>query len=259
MNKAFTAAQPQIKSYDPIWEQVRREAEETSANEPVLASLIYATILSEPTLEDAICHTVAHRLQPSVDTGLLVKTFREVLSEEPGLGEYFRADIMAVAKRDPACRRYLEPLFFFKGFVALETYRFANRLWQSGRRDFALYLQSQSSRVFAVDIHPAARMGKGIMLDHATGIVIGETAVVGDNCSMLHGVTLGGTGNERDDLRQHVTNGKQAQGNESGRRMALRSRRSSGPSRFVSGASGKVAAHDVRHGASWRRGAGDLD
>ena len=204
MNKAFTAAQPHIKSYDPIWEQVRREAEETSANEPVLASLIYSTILSEPTLEDAICHTVAHRLQPSVDTGLLVKTFREVLSEEPGLSEYFRADIMAVAKRDPACRRYLEPLFFFKGFVALETYRFANRLWQSGRRDFALYLQSQSSRVFAVDIHPAARMGKGIMLDHATGIVIGETAVVGDNCSMLHGVTLGGTGNERDDRHPKI-------------------------------------------------------
>jgi serine O-acetyltransferase len=166
--------------------------------------LIYATILSEPTLEDAICHTVAHRLQPSVDIGLLVKTFREVLSEEPGLGEFFRADIMAVAKRDPACRRYLEPLFFFKGFVALETYRFANRLWQSGRKDFALYLQSQSSRVFAVDIHPAARMGKGIMLDHATGIVIGETAVVGDNCSMLHGVTLGGTGNERGDRHPKI-------------------------------------------------------
>jgi serine O-acetyltransferase len=204
MNKAFTAAQPQIKSYDPIWEQVRHEAEETSANEPVLASLIYATILSEPTLEDAICHTVAHRLQPSVDTGLLVKTFREVLAEEPGLSEFFRADIMAVAKRDPACRRLLEPLFFFKGFVALETYRFANRLWQSGRKDFALYLQSQSSRVFAVDIHPAARMGKGIMLDHATGIVIGETAVVGDNCSMLHGVTLGGTGNERGDRHPKI-------------------------------------------------------
>ena len=115
MNKAFTAAKPQIKSYDPIWEQVRREAEETSADEPVLASLIYATILSEPTLEDAVCHTVAHRLQPSVDTGLLHKTFRQVLTEDPGLGDIFRADIMAVAKRDPACRRLIEPLFFFKG------------------------------------------------------------------------------------------------------------------------------------------------
>jgi serine O-acetyltransferase len=203
MNKAFTAAKPQIKSYDPIWEQVRREAEETSA-EPVLASLIYATILSEPTLEDAVCHTVAHRLQPSVDTGLLHKTFRQVLTEDPGLGDIFRADIMAVAKRDPACRRLIEPLFFFKGFVALQTHRFAHRLWQSGRKEFALYLQSQSSRVFAVDIHPAARLGKGMMLDHATGIVIGETAVVGDNCSMLHGVTLGGTGNERDDRHPKI-------------------------------------------------------
>jgi len=204
MNKAFTAAQPHIKSYDPIWEQVRREAEETRANEPVLASVIYATILSEPSLEDAVCHTVAHRLQPSVDAGLLHKTFREVLAEEPSLGDIFRADIMAVAKRDPACRRLIEPLFFFKGFVALQTYRFAHRLWQSGRKEFALYLQSQSSRVFAVDIHPAARLGKGMMLDHATGIVIGETAVVGDNCSMLHGVTLGGTGNERGDRHPKI-------------------------------------------------------
>src|SRR5262245_16687069 len=207
MTKGFTAAQPQIKSYDPIWEQVRREAEETSANEPVLASVIYATILSEPTLEDAVCHTVAHRLQPSVDAGLLHKTFREVLVEDPGPGEIFRADIMAVAKRDPACRRLIEPLFFFKGFVALQTYRFAHRLWQSGRKEFAFYLQSQSSRVFAVDIHPAARLGKGMMLDHATGIVIGETAVVGDNCSMLHGVTLGGTGNERGDRHPKIGRG----------------------------------------------------
>jgi serine O-acetyltransferase len=204
MSKPFTAAQPQVTSYDPIWDQVRREAEETSANEPVLASVIYATILSEPTLEDAVCHTVAQRLQPSVDTGLLHKTFREVLRAEPGLGDIFRADLMAVAKRDPACRRLFEPLFYFKGFPALETHRFAHRLWQAGRKDFALYLQSQSSRMFAVDIHPAARIGKGLMLDHATGIVIGETAVIGDNCSMLHGVTLGGTGNEYGDRHPKI-------------------------------------------------------
>jgi len=207
MSQSFAAAKPQVESCDPIWDRVRREAEETSANEPVLASLIYATILSEPTLEDAICHTVAHRLQPSVDTGLLHKTFRGVLALDPTLGEIFRADLMAVAKRDPACRRLLEPLFFFKGFVALETYRFSHRLWLDGRRDFALYLQSQSSRVFAVDIHPAAQLGRGIMLDHATGIVIGETAVIGDNCSLLHGVTLGGTGNERGDRHPKIGSG----------------------------------------------------
>jgi serine O-acetyltransferase len=204
MNKRFGAAQPQIRSYDPIWDQVRHEAEDTSANEPVLASLIYTTILSEPTLEDAICHTVANRLQPSVDTGLLHKTFRGVLAAEPALGDVFRADLMAVAKRDPACRRLLEPMFFFKGFAALATYRFAHHLWKSGRKDFALFLQSQSSRIFGVDIHPAAELGKGIMLDHATGIVIGETAVIGDNCSLLHGVTLGGTGNERGDRHPKI-------------------------------------------------------
>jgi len=204
MHKSSTAAKPQVQSYDPIWTQVRSEAEETSANEPVLASLIYATILSERSLEDAICHNLAYRLQPSVDTGLLNKTFREVLAGDPSLGDIFRADIMAVAKRDPACRRFIEPLLYFKGFLALQTHRFAHRLFQDGRRDFALFLQSLSSRVFGVDIHPAARMGRGIMLDHATGIVIGETAVVGDNCSMLHGVTLGGTGNERGDRHPKI-------------------------------------------------------
>ena len=204
MQKTFTAAKPQIQSYDPIWSQVRKEAEEMSANEPVLASLIYATILSEPTLEDAVCHSLAHRLQPSVDAGLLDKTFREVLAVDPSLGETFRADIVAVAKRDPACRRFIEPLLYFKGFPALQTHRFAHRLWLDGRRDFALFLQSLASRVFAVDIHPAARLGKGIMLDHASGIVIGETAVVGDNCSILHDVTLGGTGSEGGDRHPKI-------------------------------------------------------
>ena len=178
---------PDVKRLDPIWTQVRCEAEETSTREPVLASLIYATILSEPTFEDAVCH--------------------EVLSAEPGLGDVFRADLMAVAKRDPACRRLIDPLLYFKGYHALETFRFSHALWHSGRYDFALYLQSLSSRILQVDIHPAARIGKGVMLDHATGIVIGETAVIGDNCSLLHGVTLGGTGNERGDRHPKIGSG----------------------------------------------------
>jgi serine O-acetyltransferase len=207
MQKSSGAAKPQIKSYDPIWSQVRREAEDVSASEPALAGFIYATILCQPRLEDAVCHRLAQRLQPSLDAGLLHKTFHEVLESDPSLGDTFRADIMAVAKRDPACHRLIEPLLYFKGFHALETYRLAHALWQAGRRDFALYLQSLSSRVFQVDINPAARIGKGIMLDHATGIVIGETAVVGDNCSMLHGVTLGGTGNEHDDRHPKIGRG----------------------------------------------------
>ena len=207
MQKSSGAAQPQIKSYDPIWSQVRREAEEVSASEPALAGFIYATILCQKRLEDAVCHRLAQRLQPSLDAGLLHKTFHEVLNAEPGLGDTFRADIMAVAKRDPACSRMIEPLLYFKGFHALETYRLAHLLWQAGRKDFALYLQSLSSRVFQVDIHPAAKIGKGILFDHATGIVIGETAVVGDNCSMLHGVTLGGTGNEHGDRHPKIGRG----------------------------------------------------
>jgi serine O-acetyltransferase len=198
---------PEITRLDPIWTQVRREAEETSAREPVLASLIYATILSEPSFEDAVCHRLAQRLEHSVDSGLLHKTFHEVMLGEPALGDVFRADLMAVAKRDPACRRLIDPLLYFKGYHALETHRFSHALWNAGRYDFALYLQSLSSRILQVDIHPAARIGRGVMLDHATGIVIGETAVIGDNCSLLHGVTLGGTGNERGDRHPKIGSG----------------------------------------------------
>jgi serine O-acetyltransferase len=208
MQKPFAAAEPQIKSYDPIWSQVRREAEEISRSEPALGGFIYATVLSHARLEDAVCHRLARRLQhAALDSGLLHKMFHEVLEAEPSLGDAFRADLMATAKRDPACSRIIEPLLYYKGFHALETYRIAHSLWKAGRKDFALYLQSLISRFLQVDIHPAAVIGKGIMFDHATGIVIGETAVVGDNCSMLHGVTLGGTGNEKGDRHPKIGRG----------------------------------------------------
>lgn len=208
MNKPFAATEPQIKSYDPIWSQVRREGEAISAAEPALGGFIYATVLSHARLEDAVCHRLARRLQhAALDPGLLHKTFNEVLTEHPWLGEAFRADLMATVKRDPASSRLIEPLLYFKGFHALETYRIAHELWKAGRKDFALYLQSLTSRFLQVDIHPAAVIGKGIMFDHATGIVIGETAVVGDNCSMLHGVTLGGTGSEKGDRHPKIGRG----------------------------------------------------
>ena len=147
-------------------------------NEPALGGFIYATILSQERLEDAVCHRLAQRLNHSdVDAGLIGQTFTQVLADQPELGRAFRADLAAVYDRDPACSRYIEPLLYFKGFHALVTHRFAHELWKQGRRDFALYLQSQSSRIFAVDINPAAKIGIGIMLDHGTGIVIGETAV----------------------------------------------------------------------------------
>ena len=175
------------------------------AAEPALGSFIYATVLSHDRLEDAICHRLAQRLDHSdVDAVLINQTFQALLDEHPELGGIFRADLAAVFDRDPACNRYLEPLLYFKGFHALVTHRFAHALWHEGRRDFALFLQSQASRMFAVDIHPAARFGQGIMLDHATGIVVGETAVVGNNCSFLHGVTLGGSGKETGDRHPKI-------------------------------------------------------
>jgi serine O-acetyltransferase len=200
-----TAQVSNVAAVDPIWAEVRREADDVVRAEPALAGFIYATILSKERLEDAVCHRLAQRLNHSdVDAGLIAETFAQVLDTHPELGRAFRADLAAVHDRDPACRRYIEPLLYFKGFHALVTHRFAHALLSHGRRDFALYLQSQSSRIFAVDINPAARMGVGIMLDHGTGIVIGETAVVGDNCSILQNVTLGGTGKETGDRHPKI-------------------------------------------------------
>jgi len=205
MPQSRSAARSELKSVDPQWVQIRQEAEALAASEPALASFIYATILSHERLEDAICHRLVHRLEHSeVDAGLLRQTFDEVLEEQPDLGQVFRADLAAVYDRDPACSRLIEPVLYFKGFHALQTQRFANALWKKGRQDFALYLQSQNSSVLDADIHPAATIGRGIMLDHASGIVIGETAVIDDDVSMLHGVTLGGTGKEIGDRHPKI-------------------------------------------------------
>ena len=194
-----------LETVDPIWSAVREEAEAVVRAERALGGFIYATILSHQRLEDSICHRLAQRLNHAdVDAGLIGQTFAEVLERRPELGISFRADLAAVYDRDPACTRYIEPLLYFKGFHALVTHRFAHALWQEGRTDFALYLQSQSSRIFAVDINPAARIGNGLMIDHGTGVVIGETAVVGDNCSILQSVTLGGNGKETGDRHPKI-------------------------------------------------------
>jgi serine O-acetyltransferase len=178
-------------SHDPIWSAIRAEAEMAASSEPALGGFLFATILSHTRLEDAVCHRLAQRLNHAdVDAGLIGQMFSQVLTQKPEIAAIFRADLQAVFDRDPACTRYIEPLLYFKGFHALVTHRFAHELWKDGRRDFALYLQSQASRIFGVDINPNARMGRGIMLDHGTGIVIGETAVVGDYCSILQNVTL---------------------------------------------------------------------
>lgn len=194
-----------IPTIDPIWAQMRQEAKAAVASEPALGGFIYATILSHNKLEDAICHRLAQRLDnKDVDAGLINQTFLALVPHTSRLRDFFRADLAAVYDRDPACSRYLEPLLYFKGFHALVTYRFAHILWQQGRKDFALYLQSQASRIFSVDIHPAAVIGAGIMIDHGHGIVVGETARIGDNVSLLHNVTLGGTGKESGDRHPKI-------------------------------------------------------
>jgi len=198
-------AKPVLDKVDPVWARVRREAEEVVRREPELATFIYSTILHHDTLEAAIVYRLAERLDHTALSSELVRqAYMDALDDTPSIGEQFRADIVATVDRDPATHRLLEPVLYYKGFHAIETHRLAHWLWGKGRRDFALYLQSRASAVFQCDIHPAARIGRGIFLDHATGLVVGETAVIEDDVSMLHDVTLGGTGNEGGDRHPKI-------------------------------------------------------
>jgi serine O-acetyltransferase len=198
----------QLSSVDPIWEAVIADARAILAAEPALASLVVSTILSYDRFEEALAHRLAERLDHSdVSADLIRQAFGEALQARPEIGAEARADLAATFERDPACHRAIEPLLYFKGFQAIQTYRFAHALWQLGRPDFALYLQSRSSQVFQIDINPLARIGRGIMLDHGTGVVIGETAVVGDHVSIMQGVTLGGTGKSDKDRHPKIGDG----------------------------------------------------
>lgn len=197
-----------VKSIDPIWDSIRMEAERSIAQDPLLAAFLYTTILNQPSLEAAVIHRVCERLDhPDLQANLLRQTFQEMAGDWPEWGRILRVDIQAVYDRDPACDRFIQPVLYFKGFHAIQTHRLAHWLWNKGRIDMALYLQSRSSEVFQTDINPAAPIGKGIFLDHATGVVIGMTAKIGDNVSILQGVTLGGTGKESGDRHPKIGNG----------------------------------------------------
>ncbi len=197
-----------IDSVDPIFARMRTEAEEAIQREPEISGIMISTILNHDSLESAIIHRLAARLgHPEVPGDLIRKTYLDVLAYDPSISEAFRDDLVAVIDRDPACLRVIEPVLYFKGFHAIQTHRLAHALWNAGRRDLALYLQSRSSEVFQTDIHPAARFGKGIFLDHATGLVVGSTAVIEDRVSMLHDVTLGGTGKEKGDRHPKIQHG----------------------------------------------------
>jgi len=193
---------------DPVWTRLRSEAEAAVAAEPALGTLIVSSVLNQPSFESAVAHRVAVRLgHPAVTSDLIEQAFSEAMADDETISPGMRADVLAVLDRDPACYRVLEPVLFFKGFHALQCHRLAHWLWKRDRRDFALYLQARSSEVFQTDINPAARIGKGIFLDHATGLVVGETAVIEDNVSMLHGVTLGGTGKQGGDRHPKIRKG----------------------------------------------------
>ena len=153
-------------------------------------------------------HRIAERLDhPDVSGELIRQAYADALEDDPSIGDAFRADIVATIDRDPAAHRFIDPLLYFKGFHAIQTHRLAHWLWNKGRKDFALYLQSRSSAVFQTDINPNARIGRGIFLDHATGLVVGETATIDDDVSILHGVTLGGTGKENEDRHPKIRRG----------------------------------------------------
>jgi serine O-acetyltransferase len=197
-----------LDKVDPVWSRIRQEAEDIARREPELASFLYENILHRDSLETAVAHRVSQRLDHAdVSSDLIRQAYREALDDQPSLGNAFRADIVATFDRDPATTRFIEPVLYYKGFHAIQTHRLANWLLGKGRKDFALYLQSRSSAAFQCDINPAAKIGRGIFLDHATGLVVGETAVIDDDVSILHDVTLGGTGKEHEDRHPKIRHG----------------------------------------------------
>lgn len=205
---SVVAKSASVASVDPVWDAIVAGARKVAASEPALAHLLYTSVLNHENFEDALAHRLAERLHHSdVSADIIRQAFEDALEIRPEIGAEARSDLSATLERDPACHKSIDAFLYFKGYQAIQTHRFANALWHSGRKDFALYLQSRSSQVFQVDINPAARMGKGIMLDHATGLVVGETAVIGDNVSILQGVTLGGTGKSEEDRHPKIGNG----------------------------------------------------
>ncbi len=196
------------KHNDRIWQKIREETRIALADEPILASFMHATILHHEELECALSYHLANQLDsPSASSMMLREVFLEAFSSDEDIRHAIREDLDAVLERDSACHEYYLPFLYFKGFQALQTHRVAHWLWRQGRHSLALFLQSCMSQKLGVDIHPAAQFGKGILLDHATGLVVGETAVVGNKVSILQSVTLGGTGKTDGDRHPKIGDG----------------------------------------------------
>jgi len=197
-----------VTEIDPVWARVLLEAEQLIRDEPLMGGLVHSSILHHKSIESALAYRISLKLASSEMPEQFLREICDWAYEaDPDIAMAARADIVAVCDRDPACDRFILPILYFKGFQAIQAYRVANWLWNEGRGDMARFFQMRASEVFGVDIHPAARIGKGIMIDHAHSIVIGETAVVGDNVSMLHSVTLGGTGKEEEDRHPKIGDG----------------------------------------------------
>ncbi|MEL6830467.1 MAG: serine O-acetyltransferase [Pseudomonadota bacterium] len=199
---------PDIGVPPPVWTRLRFEARAAAADEPTMASYIEAAILSHDTICQAMSFHLAEKLAgPEMSAQQVRQVIGAAYDSDQELVAKAEADMQATLERDPAARGMLQPFLFFKGFLALQTHRIANHFWRQGRETVAFQFQSRASEKFGVDIHPAAQIGRGVMLDHASGITVGETAIIGDNCSLLHGVTLGGTGKEVGDRHPKIGNG----------------------------------------------------
>jgi len=190
---------------DRLWEMVVGEVKKQATDEPELVTYFHDAVLSHHSLEDALAYNLALKLDSNILSAMTIRqVFTEALSTDSDITDLMCRDLAAYVERDPACDQYSLPLLYFKGFHALQIYRIAHWLWSNDRKSLALYLQNRVSEIFAVDIHPAAQIGGGIMIDHATGLVVGETTVIGDNVSMLHSVTLGGTGAQAGDRHPKI-------------------------------------------------------
>ena len=197
-----------MAAIDPVWQRICEEAVEAIRSEPLLGGLVHSSLLHHASMERALAYRFSLKLASGeMSEQILREIADEAYASDPDLGQAARADLVAVYDRDPACHRFLQPILYFKGYQAVQAYRVGHWLWQAGRIDLAYFVQMRVSEVFGVDIHPAAKIGRGIMIDHAHSIVIGETAVVGDNVSMLHSVTLGGTGKEDGVRHPKIGNG----------------------------------------------------
>ncbi|NIZ61612.1 serine O-acetyltransferase [Sedimentitalea sp. CY04] len=197
-----------VTALDPVWDQITSEAQDAVATQPLMGGLIHACVLHHKSIEKALSYRIAAKLcSNEMSMMVLREIVDDAFEQSPAIVEAARADLMAIYDRDPACHRLLQPILYFKGYQAVQAYRVAHWLWQEGQQDLAYFIQMRTSEIFGIDIHPGAKLGQGIMIDHAHSIVIGETAVVGNNVSMLHSVTLGGTGKEEEDRHPKIADG----------------------------------------------------